>query len=141
MSTKEDVVKNDSMFNHDIKRLLKGKTKAFAVSGNSFVRHKIYEYCKENDLKYTRSRGKVPLVICSEHKCICKEYSGEWCHHVYGDGSTCLSCNYYCPKKNEDPDGCSIDLYRPKQPIIYIHQEDFTLNELNTMKIQAWSIG
>ena len=65
-----DIVKNDSLFNYEIKCLLKGQINAFAVSGNSYVRRKVYEYCEENDLKYTRSRGKVSLVICTSETCI-----------------------------------------------------------------------
>ena len=50
MSSDPNIVKNDSLFNYEIKRLLEGKSNAFAVSGNSYVRRKVYEYCKENDL-------------------------------------------------------------------------------------------
>jgi hypothetical protein len=139
-----DIVKNDSLFNYEIKCLLEGQINAFAVSGNSYIRRKVYEYCEENDLKYTRSIGKVPLVICTEHKCVCKKYKNSpWCNHVYGDGTACIHCNYYCPhhQPNPDDDGCSIELCRPKQPIIYIYQKDYTLDQLNAMNIKAWSIG
>ena len=133
---------DDNCFVNEITNLQNDKTKTFAISGNEYVRRKVYEYCKENNLKTTKTRGKVCVVVCREHKCICVDRTNEEfrCYRSYGSCERCITCNYSCPKSFENDYGCEFVEARPKLPVIYIHKEDIPIEKLRELDRYPLSI-
>ena len=135
MSNTKKNLEDDYYFIRDINNLLNDKIEAFVISGNSYVRKKVYEYCEKKNLKTTRAKGKVVVVVCKEHKCICfnrtpLEYR---CHHTYGS-ERCLDCDYTCPKYYCDDDYyCDFREVCSKLPIIYIHKKNIPIEKLRKL--------
>ena len=132
----------DECFKNLITELQENRMEAFAISGNSYVRKKVYEYCEENNLKTTRTKGKVCVVVCRGHKCLCIDKTPEEfrCYHTYGSGERCITCNYTCPDRFNDDYYCEFVEARPKLPVIYIHKKDITIEKLRQIDNYPLSI-
>lgn len=123
---------NNYYFLNQISRLKNGEIEAFAISGNSYVRNKVYDYCDKNALKTTRAKSKVCVVVCKGHKCICVDRTPEEyrCYHTYSNGERCLTCNYTCPEDMDEDHYCDFAEVRSKLPVIYIHRKDIPIEKL-----------
>jgi len=125
------MISSDEAVEMALKDVTNKKKEVVAVTGNSFVRRKVYKYCEKHELKFEKCKIKTFYYVCKTHDRLCI-YSNSIYNCPY-----CSRCNYSCPLQDED---CDIGTCTGKLKGIIVHITDKPLNELRKMINYSYKI-